>query len=91
VLTSVAIVSIEITAVLVPSGVTLVGEKVQVEYAGRPEQVNDTCDLKPPTGVTVNVAWPDWPCEIVNVVGATLIANAGATTVWEKTADVEPV
>jgi hypothetical protein len=84
-------VSIEVTAVLVPFGVTLVGEKVQVAYAGRPEQANDTCDIKPPTGLTVNVACPDRPCEIVSVVGATLTVYAGATTVWEKAPDVEPV
>lgn len=84
-------VSIEVTAVFVPSGVTLVGENVQVESVGKPEQVNDTCVLKPPTGVTVNVACPDWPCGIVSVVGATLTVYAGATTVGEKIPDVEPV
>jgi hypothetical protein len=41
VLTSVAMVSVDVTAVFVPSGATVAGENVHVEYAGKPEQLSD--------------------------------------------------
>jgi hypothetical protein len=55
----VAIETADVTAELLPSGVTLVGDRVQVELAGCPEQERAMEELKPPTGVMVTVAWPD--------------------------------
>jgi hypothetical protein len=42
-------------AAFVPSGATEVGEMEQVAADGAPVQLNDTCQLKPPTGVTLSV------------------------------------
>jgi len=42
-------------AAFVPSGVTDVGEKVQVARDGAPVQLSETAWLKPPAGVTLSV------------------------------------
>lgn len=42
-------------AVFVPSGVTDMGEKVQVARDGAPVQLSETTWLKPPAGVTLRV------------------------------------
>ena len=49
-------------------GVMDVGAKVHVAYWGRPEQLNCTGALKPPTGASEMVAVPDWPCAMVRLV-----------------------
>ena len=48
-----AIVSVVVTAV--PLGVTVAGLKLQVEFAGNPEQANVVAALKPLSGVTLTV------------------------------------
>jgi hypothetical protein len=52
-LTLVEIVSVDVTAPEL--GVTLVGLKLQVAFAGRPEQVSEVAEANPLDGVTVMV------------------------------------
>jgi hypothetical protein len=42
-------------------GVTVDGEKLHDTPTGRPEQLNETAEANPPTGVTVTVAPVLWP------------------------------
>ncbi len=74
--TSVAIVSVAVTGA--PAGVTVVGEKVHVEFAGNPEQVNCRASLNPPTSVMVRIAGPDAPAAMVSVAGLAVIVKSGA-------------
>ncbi len=91
VFTSVATVSLQETAVLVPSGVRVDGEKVQVAYAGSPEQAKLICWLNPPTGVTVSVVELLDPCVTVNVEGLKLMVNAGIWAAgWPKISKAAP-
>jgi hypothetical protein len=55
-----------------PLGVTVAGEKLQVEYAGSPEQAKLTCPVNPPTGVSDTVVLAVDPCSTVRLVGETL-------------------
>jgi len=88
--TSVATVSV-VEATLVPFGVTVAGEKVQVLLAGSPEQEKLTCWLKPSAGVTLTVVFPDVPAVTVTVVGLKLTVKLGVPTVCVRAVDVDPV
>src|SRR5262245_31535598 len=65
-LAAVWIVSV-VLAAFVPSGVTELGAKVQLAFAGRPPQARLTVCAKPLSGVTVKVIEPDWTALIVSV------------------------
>src|SRR5689334_6884125 len=52
-----------------PPGVTLAGEKVQLEAAGKPLQEKFTAELMPFTGLTVIVNVADWPALTVAPLG----------------------
>ena len=60
-----------------PFGITVAGENLQVELAGRPEQLKFTASLKPPEGVIVNAAEPVLPAAMVRVEGLTEIVKSG--------------
>jgi hypothetical protein len=75
----VAIVIVVVAAPL-PLGVTVPGEKLQVEFAGSPEQANVTCPVNPPTGASDTVVLPVEPCSTVKLVGETLSVKLGAAT-----------
>jgi len=49
-----------------PEGVTAVGLKLHDAPAGKPEQVNETAEENPFTGVTVTVTFPLCPCSTVS-------------------------
>jgi hypothetical protein len=87
--TSVATVSV-VVAALVPLGVTVDGEKVQVLAAGSPEQEKLTCWLKPSAGVTLTVVVPVSPAVTVTVVGLKLTVNVGVPTDCVSAVDVDP-
>ena len=61
-------VKVEVTA-LVPLGVTVAGEAVQVASAGKPEQVSVTGEVNPDTELTLTVTFVGLP--------ATTVAEAG--------------
>ena len=52
-----------------PFGVTVAGEKVQLEAAGNPLQEKLTAELMPFTGLTEMVNMADWPALMVAFVG----------------------
>jgi hypothetical protein len=56
---------------LPPLGVTAGGAKVHIASKGSPLQVKLTCELNPPTGITVKVAVPLCPVAIVSEEGFT--------------------
>jgi hypothetical protein len=87
--TFVAIVSV-VVAVLVPFGVTVVGEKAQVLKAGNPEHAKLTAWLKPFTGATLTVVVPGVPGLTVSVLGLKETVKLGASTVCVRMLDVEP-
>ena len=68
-------------------GVTLAGEKVQLEAAGNPLQANVTVETTPFTGTTemVNVAlWPAWTSAESGEENSSKSPGAVPTTkVWE--------
>ncbi len=65
-----------------PLGVTDAGVNVQVESAGKPEQLSVTAVLKPPPGVTVKVKLADWPALMVALAldGLAVIMKSGGVT-----------
>ena len=65
----------------VPEGVTVVGLKEQVAFAGSPEQAKLTAELNPFCGVTVIVADPCEPELTVNDVGEAANVNVGVLIV----------
>jgi hypothetical protein len=75
-----------------PLAVTLVGVKLQVDWAGNPEQLNDAVALNPVSGVgvSVRVVVALCPAEAVRLVGlaAILISTTiKATAVDEEVAE----
>jgi hypothetical protein len=77
--TLVVIVSVEFTAA--PAGVTEPGLKVQVELAGRPEQLNCRLWLNPPAGVIERAVVAEEPCFTERDAGLRPTEKSGATTV----------
>jgi hypothetical protein len=76
----------------VPFGVTLVGLKVHVELAGRPEHAKVVAALNPLSGVTVTVMVAGVPAVAEPLVGVTerlKSAAGGALTVMESAEEVE--
>ena len=59
-----------------PLGVTLAGEKVQLDAAGNPLQANVTGEFKPFTGLTVMVNVAVWPALMVAPVGEALMLKS---------------
>lgn len=70
-----------VTVAGLPLGVTDVGVNVQVESAGKPEQLNDTALLKPPAGVIVKVKVADWPALMLALDGLAAMAKSGGAGV----------
>jgi len=63
---------------VVPGGVTLAGEKLQVAPAGRPEeQAKETAEAKPPCGASEIVAVPLAPAVTDIVAGEAAIEKSG--------------
>jgi hypothetical protein len=63
---------------VVPGGVTLAGEKLQVAPAGRPEeQAKETAEAKPPCGASEMVAVPLAPAVTDIVAGEAAIEKSG--------------
>jgi hypothetical protein len=71
-------VRVAVTAVAPSAGVTVAGERVQVELAGAPAQVSATACLKPPVGVTVMVDVTLALRATVAAVGERLMVKSGA-------------
>ena len=88
VVTSVAMVSVVLTAVP-PLGVSVAGEKAQVAWVGRPEQLKLICWLNPPVGVTVSTVVPLAPCVTVKVEGLKPRVNEGTVIVSGTAAETE--
>src|ERR1700676_1368832 len=61
----------------VAEGAKVGGEKVQDDPEGRPEQANETMELKPSAGVTAMEAVPVWPAVMVNAVGDAATEKSG--------------
>jgi len=61
----------------VPDGVTVAGAKLHVAPTGRPEQVNETAESNPFTGVTVIVAVPAAPEVTVSDAGEAATVKSG--------------
>lgn len=61
-----------------PAGVTVAGEKPHDAPEGNPEQLNETAELNPFTGVTVNLVAPFCPAVTVNAVGLAAKVKSGA-------------
>ena len=90
-LTLLLIVSVVVDAA-VPFGITVVGLKVQVELAGRPEHANVVSALNPLTGVTETVMVAGLPPVMDPLPGlseSVKSAAGGALMVTAKAADVE--
>jgi len=62
-------------------GVIDCGEKLQVAFSGRPEQLNCTAVLNPPAGWSEIVAVPVWPCWMVRFVLLEEILNDGGPVI----------
>lgn len=84
----VAIVSVVVDAAL-PLGVTVAGLKLQVAWAGRPEQAKVMADAKPKAGVTVTVVVPLPPLAIETVVGLKDKLKLGVPTTTLTAVEVE--
>lgn len=69
--------TVSVLVAAAPLGVTEVGLKPQVASEGKPLHVKVTAELKPFTGVTVNVAVPVFPATIVRAVGFTNTWKSG--------------
>ena len=54
-----------------PDGVTLVGLKLHDAPEGSPEQLNETAEANPFSGVTDTVVFPGWPDEMLSDDGET--------------------
>ena len=82
----------DVTGLLVPSAVRLVGLKVQVDPVGRPVQVRAIVPVKPLVGVRVKVVWPVCPCFNVNAAGLAVMVKSGdgAVTATDSAVDWEP-
>jgi len=69
-------------------GVTEAGLNVQVLPAGSPVQEKTIATVfAPPTGATVIVEVPEWPCVIVKVLGFAATVKF-SLTVWVNAAEV---
>jgi hypothetical protein len=62
---------------VVPGGITVVGEKLHDAPAGNPEQLNETAELNPYSGVTVMVVLPFCPAVTVNSPGEAAMEKFG--------------
>jgi hypothetical protein len=70
-------VPVEVTAA-VPVGVTLVGESVQVEAGGAPEQVSETAPEKPFKAATETVKVAEEPAVALMAAGVMEMEKSGA-------------
>jgi hypothetical protein len=89
----VEVVDTESAAEVVPGSVIVCGEKLHDEPAGSPEQLNETAELNPFTGVTNIVVAPLSPADTVADAGdaATLKSGvAGPETTTLTVFDVLP-
>lgn len=85
--TPVAIVRVLVTAPAL--GVTLAGLKVQVEFAGNPEQAKVAARLKPLTGVTVIVVVAVAPLAMLAVAEESVSPKLGAGAVTRTVTALE--
>jgi hypothetical protein len=78
------VVKVSVVEVGASDGVTVGGEKLHEAPEGNPEQLNETAELNPFSGVTEIVVVPLWPPAIVNDVGeaATEKSAAGRVIVY---------
>ena len=70
-------VRVSVVEAAAPDGVTAAGEKLHVVPAGNPEQLNDTDELKPFTGVTEIVLVPLCPGTTVSDADKVAIEKSG--------------
>jgi hypothetical protein len=68
---------VSIVEATAPDGVTVAGEKLHVVPAGKPEQLNDTDELNPFTGVIEIVLVPLCPGAIVSDAAEAVIEKPG--------------
>jgi hypothetical protein len=62
-------------------GVSVAGEKLQLEAAGNPVQEKPTVEVRSPTGVMVMLKVADWPALMVAFCGlAAMVKSAGTET-----------
>ncbi len=76
-----------VEAVPLAPGVTVAGDKLHVAPLGRPEQESATDELNaPPSGLTLTLKLPPWPCLMVAELGLTATAKSmpvpDRLTVW---------
>lgn len=86
---TVVIVMVE-TCGVVPLGVTVAGEKLQVPGAGLPLQVRATGVVKLSEGVTVTIKVADCPCDTEAVAGLAIMLKSvpvpESAAVWQVSA-----
>jgi hypothetical protein len=70
-----------------PEGVTVAGAKLHVAPEGNPEQLSETADENPFTGVISTEAVPLWPEVMFNTFGETATVKFGDTEAMLKDAD----
>jgi hypothetical protein len=68
---------VSIVEAAAPDGVTAAGEKLHVVPTGNPEQLNDTEEVNPFTGVTEIVLVPLCPGTTVSDAGEAVIEKSG--------------
>ena len=71
---------VSVVEVAAPDGVTAAGEKVHVVPIGRPEQLNETDEVNPFTGVIDIVLVPLCPGTTVTDAGNAVIEKSGVGT-----------
>ena len=69
--------SVTVVEAAEPEGVMVVGVKLHVTPAGRPEQPKLTGELNPLEGVTVREAVPLWPAMMLRDAGVTATEKSG--------------
>jgi len=73
-------VRVSVVEAAAPDGATAAGEKLHVVPTGNPEQLNDTDDVNPFTGVTEMVLVPLCPGATVSDAGKAVIEKSGVGT-----------
>jgi hypothetical protein len=72
-------VSVSVVEAAVADGVTVAGEKLHDVPESNPEQLNETTELNPFSGVTEIVAVPPCPAAIVSDDGETAAEKSGTS------------
>lgn len=78
------IVTVSAVEATAPSGVTVAGEKLHEAPSGSPEQLNETAEAKPFSGITETVVVPLYPSIMSSEAGyiATAKLRAGKSIVY---------